>query len=161
MWEEGRTLFDKLGEPFSIKYCSIDDFHIVLEMYNAHMPEPVAQGLPPFNQKVRRKWISGLLNSASNFVALKEEIVIGHAALIPGERGNDSEYLIFVANPHRKRGLATVLTSRTIDHGRELGLDIIWLTVESDNFRAIKLYRKMGFEFCDRGLSERKMALKI
>jgi ribosomal protein S18 acetylase RimI-like enzyme len=48
-----------------------------------------------------------------------------------------------------------------IQQAKALGLRSVWLTVESDNFKAIKLYKKMGFQFCDAGLSERKMALRI
>lgn len=152
---------DSFGESFRTRRCDPEDFDIVLEMYNCHMPEPVAQGLPPLRQKIRRKWITGLLANAANLAALKGDKVIGHAALIPDRTGKDCEYLIFVANPHRKRGLGATLTSLAIEWARDKGLNSIWLTVESDNFRAIKLYRKMGFEFCDTGLSERKMSLKI
>ena len=87
--------------------------------------------------------------------------VVGHAALLPNRETNDGEYVIFVGGPHRKLGLATVLTEMTIQRAKALGLRSVWLTVESDNLKAIKLYKKMGFQFCDAGLSERKMALKI
>ncbi len=161
MLDENKILLDKLGEPFTIKICDTGCFDIVLEMYDTHMPEPVAQGLPPLNKKVRRNWITSLLKLGTNFAAIKEGKVIGHSAIMPDIKRNDAEYLIFVATPHRNRGLATVLTMVAIEAGRETGLQSIWLTVESDNFRAIKLYRKAGFEFTDKGLSERKMSLKL
>lgn len=161
MLDENKILLDKLGEQFTIEICDTGGYDIVLEMYNTHMPEPVAQGLPPLNKKVRKNWIKSLLRLGTNFVALREGKVMGHAALMPDIERNDAEYLIFVATPHRNRGLATVLTMVAIEAGRETGLQSIWLTVESDNFRAIRLYRKVGFEFTDKGLSERKMSLKL
>ncbi len=42
-----------------------------------------------------------------------------------------------------------------------MGLKSIWLTVEALNFRAIKLYKKMGFEFADSGERERTMILEL
>jgi RimJ/RimL family protein N-acetyltransferase len=130
-------------------------------MYDSFMPEAVAQGLPPTDQAARQSWIRTLLETGENYAAIIEGKVVGHAALLPNMETNDGEYVIFVGGPHRKRGLATVLTKMAIQRAKALGLGCIWLTVESDNFKAIKLYRKMGFQFCDAGLSERKMVLGI
>jgi GNAT superfamily N-acetyltransferase len=152
---------DKLGGPFTVESCGPDDFSRVLDMYDSFMPEAVAQGLPPTDKAIRHRWISSLLATGENLAAVREGKVVGHAALLPNLGGLDGEYLIFVGGPHRKRGIASVLTSAAVDLARELGLKSVWLTVESDNFRAIRLYRKMGFEFCDAGLSERKMSLRI
>lgn len=150
---------DKTGKPFTIKVCRKEDFERVLDMYDTFMPEPVAQGLPPADKRTRRNWIKSLLDAGKNYAAVVEEKVVGHAALLPHHDTLDGEYVVFVARPHRKRGLATVLTQTACEGAREFGLRSVWLTVESDNFRAIKLYRKMGFQFCDTGLSERKMSL--
>jgi len=158
---EPKTYTDKLGSPFFVEECTSDDFWRVLDMYDSYMPEAVAQGLPPTDKVTRHKWIRTLLASGANYAAVREGKVMAHAALLPNRECVDGEYLIFVGNPHRKRGLASVLTEAAIQGAREMGLKSIWLTVESDNFRAIKLYRKMGFAFCDAGLSERKMTLRI
>ncbi len=158
---EKKAYHDNLGDPFAVMSCRSEDILFLVEMYDTFMPEPVAQGLPPLDQQTRRKWIRTLLKHGENFVAIREGRIVGHAALVPNLEGNDGEYLIFVASPHRKRGLATVLTAVAIEKAGELGLKSIWLTVEADNFRAIRLYRKMGFQFCNRGVSERKMVLRI
>jgi RimJ/RimL family protein N-acetyltransferase len=158
---ERNIRYDKLGSPFTVKMCEPGDIELVLQMYDTYMPEPVAQGLPPADKRIRRRWIEGLLKRGENYAAVRERVVMGHAALLPNLDTSDGEYLIFVASPHRKRGLATVLTDRAVERAFELGLRAIWLTVESDNFRAIRLYRKAGFQFCDKGLSERKMLLPL
>jgi RimJ/RimL family protein N-acetyltransferase len=158
---EKKTYHDSTGDPFAVMSCRTEDFLFLLEMYDTFMPEPVAQGLPPLDRQTRQKWIKTLLTHAENFVAIREGRVVGHSALVPNLEGRNGEYLIFVASPHRKRGLATVLTTVAIEKAGELGLESIWLTVEADNFRAIRLYRKMGFQFCDKGVSERKMELRI
>jgi GNAT superfamily N-acetyltransferase len=162
MDESGRTNHtDRPGAPVSLESCNPDDFARVLEMYDSFMPEAVAQGLPPTNKEVRRKWIRTLLEEGVNYAAVMDGKVVGHAALLPKQGKNDAEYLIFVAGPHRRRGLGAFLTKAALDKARELGLAAVWLTVESDNFRAIRLYKKMGFDFCDRGMSEIKMACKL
>jgi GNAT superfamily N-acetyltransferase len=157
----GTNCIDKLGAPFVLVGCDPGDFSPVLDMYDSFMPEAVAQGLPPTDKDVRRKWIRNLLEEGVNYAAVKDGKVVGHAALLPNMEQKDAEYLIFVGGPHRKRGLGAFLTQAALKKAQDLGLSIVWLTVESDNFRAIRLYKKMGFDFCDRGLSEIKMACKI
>jgi len=39
--------------------------------------------------------------------------------------------------------------------------ELVWLTVRVSNFVAIKLYRKLGFQFCDKDSYERVMATKL
>ncbi len=158
---EQHTYHDRLGTPFTVVGCGADDFLRVLDMYDSYMPEAVAQGLPPTDKATRLIWIRTLLETGENYAAVIEGKVVGHAALMPNRKTSDGEYVIFVGGPHRKRGLATVLTEMAIQRAKALGLRSVWLTVESDNFKAIKLYKKMGFTFCDAGLSERKMALRI
>jgi RimJ/RimL family protein N-acetyltransferase len=158
---EQKTYHNRLGTPFTVLGCGAGDFLRVLDMYDSFMPEAVAQGLPPTDKATRHIWIRTLLESGENYAAMIEGKFVGHAALLPNRETNDGEYVIFVGGPHRKRGLATVLTEMAIQRAKALGLRSVWLTVESDNFKAIKLYKKMGFQFCDAGLSERKMALRI
>lgn len=158
---EHKPCTDKLGSALSIIPCSSEDFEAVLDMYDSYMPDAVAQGLPPTNRNARAKWLHNLLETGVNYAAMREGKVMGHASLLPNMTRRDAEYLVFVGGPHRKRGIATLLTEAVIERAKVLELNLVWLTVEPDNFRAIKLYRKMGFEFCDKGLSERKMARKI
>ena len=155
------THHDSLGQQFTVVNCRIDDFLCILDMYDSFMPEPVAQGLPPADKATRHRWIQTLLKLGENYAAMREAKVIGHSVLLVNREQLDAEYIIFVGGPHRKQGIGSALTQAAIRKAQELGLKSLWLTVESDNFRAIKLYRKVGFDFCDAGLSERKMILKI
>jgi len=158
---EQKTYHDKLGMPFTVVGCGVEDILRVLDMYDTFMPEEVAQGPPPTGKPARLAWIGTLLERGENYAAIIEGKVVGHGALIPNKERNEGEYIIFVARPYRKRGLATALTETAIQRAKALGLESVWLTVESDNFKAIKLYTKMGFRFCDEGLSERQMALVL
>ena len=135
----------------------------LLQMYAHFSPKGKFQGLPPEDKTGRAKWIQHLMSCASNFLALRKDKVIGHAAMIPDLRVRDSEYLVFVDQHYRGRGVGTELTRAAIDLARELGLELIWLSVDACNFIAIRLYRKFGFDFCDKGQlrTERKMVRSL
>jgi ribosomal protein S18 acetylase RimI-like enzyme len=130
-------------------------------MYDRFEPKAITQGLPPAGEKGRREWIDGLLNAGMNFVARDEREIVGHASVLMDPERNSGEYLIFVDHRIRNRGLGAGLTRAAIDRAAEMGVREIWLTVEALNFRAIKLYRKMGFCFCDSGERERTMVLNL
>lgn len=141
--------------------CGSEIFAALARMYDQFSRMAVSQGLPPPKEEIRHKWIEGLLAGAKNFVALDGDEVVGHSALIPDMERKDGEYIIFVSEAYRNRGVGTELTAIAVKKARELGLDLIWLTVESFNFRAIKLYRKTGFIFTDQGERERTMVLRL
>ncbi len=44
---------------------------------------------------------------------------------------------------------------------RQLGFELVWLTVRLLNYVAIKLYKNLGFEFCDLDKYERLMMLEL
>jgi RimJ/RimL family protein N-acetyltransferase len=98
---------------------------------------------------------------ATNLVAWQEDKIIGHAALIKDLKGLSGEFVIFVHQDFRNLGVGTELTRLTIKKARHLGFKSIWLTVAMTNFVAIKLYRKLGFEYSDMDDCERTMVIKL
>ena len=152
---------DKTGSPFEVGVCGVRDSEALMAMYDAFYPLAESQGLPPAETKHRRQWIERLLATAQNFVVWKDEQIVGHSALIADRDKGDSEYIIFVSQDFRNRGLGKALTTMALDAARSLGLRRVWLTVESYNFRAIKLYRGTGFVFVDQGERERTMILDL
>jgi len=155
------TFVDKMGDRFDLTACTRTHWPALFEMYDHFAPMAVTQGLPPIDEKARHAWVSGVLASGENFLAWRGDHVVGHCSLILGEDRADGEYLIFVNQPYRNRGLGTALTRMAVDRAAELGVKAIWLTVEALNFRAIKLYKKIGFVFCDAGERERTMILHL
>jgi ribosomal protein S18 acetylase RimI-like enzyme len=131
------------------------------EMYDSFSPKGESQGLPPADDVERHRWVEDVLLGARSFVAEKDGEILGHSALLPDLDRGDAEYIIFVSHKCRNRGLGTALTSMAVERARQLGLLRIWLTVESYNFRAIKLYRRAGFIFLDQGERERTMLLEL
>jgi RimJ/RimL family protein N-acetyltransferase len=152
---------DKKGCSFEVGVCCIEDFSCLLDMYELFSLRPVSQGLPPASPEALRNWIQGLLEAGKNILAWREDRVVGHAALIPDYIKGDCEFLIFVDSSCRNQGIGAELTRLALEQVKKLDLKLVWLTVEVYNFRAIKLYKKFQFEFCDSGECERTMLLKI
>jgi ribosomal protein S18 acetylase RimI-like enzyme len=96
-----------------------------------------------------------------NVLAWRGGSVIGHVALVPDVKGKLGELVIFVDQKHRNLGIGTELARFTLEKSRQSGLELVWLTVRVINSIAIKLYRKVGFEFCDTDSYERVMAIKL
>ncbi len=96
-----------------------------------------------------------------NLLAWRGDHIIGHAALIPDVEGKSGEFVIFVDQDHRNLGIGTELTRLTLEKSGQLGFDSVWLTVAVTDFIAVKLYKKLGFEYCDMDSYERVMSIKL
>jgi len=134
-----------------------DDFAHLMEMYATFSPKPASQGLPPQDPEACVRWVRSLLENGENFLAWKEGRVVGHVSLLPDREQKEGEFLIFVDRGQRNRGVGRALTDLALKRAVEMGLRSIWLTVETYNFRAIHLYKRFEFQFCDQGECERKM----
>jgi RimJ/RimL family protein N-acetyltransferase len=151
---------EKGKHPIEVKgYRPEDRFHLE-EMYDAFFPKAKYQGMPPREKNTRHKWIKGLIDGGESLLAWREGRVIGHVVLLPDFNKGDAEYLIFVDQHNRGRGVGTELTRAALRRAEALGLKNLWLTVDAYNFRATRLYKKFGFEFSDsyRSASERMMS---
>jgi RimJ/RimL family protein N-acetyltransferase len=154
---------DKKGVPFELKHFTPEDHNALAEMYDCFSPKARFQGVPPVEKRACMAWIDNLIQSGENFVAVREDEIIGHVVVIPDAASADAEYLIFVSQQNRNRGIGTELTKAVLNRAAALGIKRIWLSVGTYNFIAIKLYRKFGFEFSsdDREEPERTMALPL
>lgn len=151
---------DKKGDSFEVREYGEEDYDSLIAMYEAFTPKAGFQGMPPLDGERRREWINRLLRNGHNFLAVREGRTVGHVVFIPESGLADGEYLIFVSQMDRNRGLGSRLTSRAVQKASALGLSKIWLTVGTYNFIAIRLYRKFGFQFVGEATpSERQMVL--
>jgi len=141
--------------------CSSEDFPFLLEMYDHFCPKPASQGLPPEDPETCQNWVKNLFEIGENVLAWKGESIIGHVSLVPDRQGKLCEFVIFVDQDHRNLGIGTELTRFALERANRQGYDSIWLTVNVSNFIAIKLYKKLGFEYYDRDGSERLMNIKL
>ncbi len=152
---------DKSGKTFEIGNGCTDDFSSLLEMYRLFRPKPASQGLPPEDPETCDKWVKNLCEIGENLLAWRENRVIGHAVLIPDGKGRSGEFVIFVEQNHRNLGIGTELTRFTLERSKKLGFDSVWLTVNISNIAAVKLYRKLGFEYSDWDSYERMMRITL
>ena len=161
MGPERITKTDKLGKPFEIGISCAEDLSSLLEMYHTFSPKPASQGLPPEDLETCQSWVKMLFRIGLNVLAWRDDSIIGHVALIPDAKGKSGELVIFVDQNHRNLGIGTELTRFILKTFGDLDFEVVWLTVRVLNFIAIKLYRKVGFEFCDTDSYERVMAIKL
>lgn len=102
---------------------------------------------PPL-ESTREFVLSNIMNDEPQFVALKDEDVIGWCdiSLMWREGFTHCGRLgMGVQKDHRRRGIGRRLIERTIARAREKGLERIELDVFASNTPAIRLYEKMGF----------------
>jgi RimJ/RimL family protein N-acetyltransferase len=158
---ERNTRTDKIGKFFETGVSCADDLPSVLEMYRVFSPKPASQGLPPEDAETCHNWVKNLFEIGKNFLAWRGDTVIAHAALVSDPNGKSCEFVIFVDQNHRNLGIGTELTRLALDRSKELGLDSVWLTVNVTNFIALKLYKKLGFEYSDMDKYERVMSIKL
>ena len=140
---------DKGGQPFEIRHAGVGDISPLVDMYNGFSPKGRFQGLPPVDKLECDHWVKKMLEDGENYLAWRDERVIGHMVVLPDIYKGDAEYLIFVDGRDRGVGVGTLLTRAAIKKARELGLHRIWLTVDVCNIRATRLYKKCGFTFYD------------
>lgn len=152
---------DAKGRTYLIGEAVENAHSDLTHMYEVFRPKPIAQGLPPADDDIRRLWVHKLAYSSINVGAWIGDDMVGHAAVITDVNQSDGEYIIFVLTEYRNLGLGSQLTRLATLKAREAGLKSMWLTVESYNFRAIRVYKKVGFEFCDEDDSERTMILSL
>ncbi|MDQ7782278.1 MAG: GNAT family N-acetyltransferase [Desulfomonilaceae bacterium] len=152
---------DKQGDRYDLAPFAWEHRKALTEMYDSFTPKAITQGLPPADARARGKWIAHLLDAGENFLAWQGDKVVGHSCLIPESDGHRGEYVIFVDKQYRNRGLGIALTRLAVHRAEELKMEAVWLTVEALNFKAIKLYKRIGFVFCDTGERERTMILRL
>jgi RimJ/RimL family protein N-acetyltransferase len=138
-------LKDKGGTPFVIRLYQNEDYPSLAEMYRDFEPKEWSQGLPSQSECKREEWMRYMVGEGVNIIAVKEEKVVGHAALFEMERGQTCEYLVFVHHHFQDRGIGTALTQTMRELAQEMGYSKIWLTVGTLNLKAIHVYEKVGF----------------
>lgn len=122
-----------------------NDFEALVRMYKSFEPKRVAQGLPPPDVPRIAHWLDRLAPKSYELLGWKDGAVIGHTILAPIS-GNSVEFTIFVHQDFREEGLGTIMSRHTLTWAAEMGFDTAYLTTEVSNFRALRLFRKLGFQ---------------
>src|SRR5208337_4864001 len=132
------------GRTLTVRVYSSEDFGTLVEMYSNFEPKRVAQGLPPPDVPRIARWLDQLQNSSHALLAFDGKKTVAHTLLCP-IRQDEVEFTIFVLQDYRQEGLGTVMSELTLAWALGMGLTKVFLTTELSNYRAIGLFRKLGF----------------
>ena len=150
--QKGRELF--------VRQFGWKDFEPLVRMYKSFEPKRVAQGLPPPDVPRIAHWLSSLSHKSQSLLATREQDVVGHTILVPISRSS-VEFTIFVHQDYREEGLGTVLSRHALAWASEIGFEFAYLTTEMSNFRALRLFRKLGFQTTSGFGDELEMKLRL
>jgi GNAT superfamily N-acetyltransferase len=139
---------------------SDEEREALVEMYDDFDPADRAQGIPPGKRERIETWLSNILDEEClNVVAWDGDTAAGHATLVPD--GDAYELAIFVLQAYQRAGIGRRLMYALLGHGREEGVEKVWLTVERWNRPAVGLYQETGFETTDAESFELEMTIRL
>lgn len=111
---------------------------IYIEMISAPEFEKVCE----FQRKL-------IANNWPVFYAVEGDNVVGWADITPSSNPRLSHRGFLgmgILKSHRGQGLGTQLLQAALGHAKKIGLEKVELSVYSENFAAIALYKKVGFQ---------------
>jgi RimJ/RimL family protein N-acetyltransferase len=152
---------DKLGVNIRIRAYQVEDYPRLIDMYDRFEPKRIAMGLPHSDKKLRDNWIDCILSSFFNTVAICQNKIIGHAAIDILRNKSSPEYMIFLDQDFRNRGIGTSQTMIIKKICEEFGCKQIWVAITCHSMLGIKLFKKLGFKFTGTIGPEREMVLKL
>jgi len=132
------------GRVLSVRAYSDEDFEPLVEMYAGFEPKRVAQGLPPPDVPRITHWLQQLQGKSHSLLAFDGKKIVAHTILCP-IRQTEIEFTIFVHQDYREETLGTAMSARTLAWSLDMGFSKVFLTTEFSNYRAIGLFRKIGF----------------
>ena len=133
------------GRILEVRAFAREDFGWLVQMYKVFEPKRVAQGLPPPDVPRIAHWIDELEQKSQALLACDAGKVVAHTILCPMRAGS-VEFTIFVHQDYREEGLGTVISRHTLAWAQDMGFSEAYLTTEISNFRALRLFRKLGFK---------------
>jgi len=108
-----------------------------------------------------RRWFErGTKEGMLYLVARVDDKIFGGASIHPqtNKRSHVAEFGIFIRDGYRNLGLGTTLTNIFTEIARERGFEILQLSVNATNKRALHVYKKYGYRECGRFTRDIKFA---
>jgi len=138
---------DKLGREIRIRAYEKKDREDLIKMYENYNPEDRSLGLPPVGRKAIESWISYLEEKGFSIVAEHEGKIVGHLAIVEDENNPGVvDLAIYLAREYQNQGIGTQMVKAIIDFAKKKGYKKITLVTDRLNWRAIRVYRKCGFQ---------------
>ena len=150
---------DECGEPFLIEplEASRVDVDGLASMYVDYPDAHRTMGLPPATRDRIDAWLERLCGRGFN-VADRDGRPVGHAAYAPRSKV-EPQFVVFVDPDFHDRGIGSELCRHLIAYAADAGRDALVLDVDAANERAVRVYRRLGFETVARSGSEPRMRL--
>jgi GNAT superfamily N-acetyltransferase len=148
------------GRELVVRSLGGEDFEALVRMYKSFEPKRVAQGIPPPDVPRIAHWLDRLTQKSEALLAWKDCTVVAHTILCPMP-ADAVEFTIFVHQDYREEGLGTVLSRHTLAWAVQMGFEHAYLTTEISNFRALRLFRKLGFQTTSSYGDEVEMKLEL
>lgn len=148
------------GRRLDVRAFARQDFPLLVQMYKSFEPKRVAQGLPPPDVPRIAHWLDRLEQKSQALLAWDGDKVVAHTILCPMPAGC-VEFTIFVHQNYREEGLGTVISRHTLSWAQDAGYSHAYLTTEISNFRALRLFRKLGFRTTSSYGDEVEMKLEL
>lgn len=158
-----RRRIDRHGRPYEIRQLQPTDVVDLEQFYDEFEPKRAAQGLPPEGIDRIRRWLRSVIGTGLHLVAVADDVLVGHAFVVPTSRPGIGEYAVFLRQDLRGRGIGTELNRTAVEEARRSGWSGLWLSVQPRNRPAIRSYEKAGFRFIPETLltMEAEMELRL
>ena len=150
----------RTGRDLQVRAFVREEFGAVVQMYKVFEPKRIAQGLPPPDVPRIAQWLDRLEQKSEALLAWEGNKAVAHAILCPIDAAS-VEFTIFVHQDYREDGLGTALARETLQWAVRLGFSRAYLTTETSNYRALRLFRKLGFRTTSRSGDEVEMHLEL
>ncbi len=139
---------DKLGRDIKIRaYEPERDRDKLIEMYLNYSPEDRSLGLPPIGKSAIERWLKYLEEKGFSIVAEHDGNIVGHLAIVEDESNKGVvDLAIYLARNYQNQGIGTEMVKAIVEYCRKSGYKKITLVTDRLNWRAIKVYKKCGFQ---------------
>lgn len=158
-----RTVVDALGRYMDFRLYGNgpvdDEYEALVGMYLDFAPEHRSLGLPPITESRIREWVDVLV-AGDSALAWDEARVAGQATLLESGE-SECEMSIFLHQAYQGAGIGTFLTETLLGHAKQQGVGRVWVLVERANYRAVNLYRDVGFSVTENHGADVEMAIDL
>lgn len=139
-----------MNHPVVIRPASASDLPAILEIYNRSVEvETASFDVEPVDLANRQAWLAAHGGDFPVLVAERDWRVIGYASL---SRYNPkpaydvtAELSVYVAEAHRRRGVARRLCEAILERAENSGLATVVSLVTSENEASLRMHEQLGF----------------
>jgi putative acetyltransferase len=126
----------------------VEDSEKLFEMYSSLSEETLRWAMPPYTREIIDRWMNNLPHCIT-LVAVYGDRIVGHATVFKSphpRRKGVADFGIYIHQDFQNVGLGTAMVSKLLESAKKERLHRLELGVIAENTRAVRLYKKFGFE---------------